>query len=38
MWVGGNNERPVVASPSRSVRRVMYALFFDSDEIVARKL
>ena len=35
MWVGENNERPVVARRSRSVRRVMYALFFDSDEIVA---
>ena len=36
MWVGENNERPVVARRSRSVRRVMYALFFDSDGIVAR--
>ena len=35
MWVGENNERPVVACRSRSVRRVMYALFFDSDGIVA---
>ena len=31
MWVGENNERPVVAHRSRSVRRVMYALFFDRD-------
>ena len=36
MWVGENNERPVVARRSRSVRRVMYAQFFDSDGIVAR--
>ena len=35
MWVGENNERPMVARRSRSVRRVMYALFFDSDGIVA---
>ena len=35
MWVGENNERPVVAHLSRSVRRVMYALFFDSNGIVA---
>ena len=35
MWVGENNERPVVARQSRNVRRVMYALFFDSDWIVA---
>ena len=35
MWLGENNERPVVARRSRSVRRVMYALFFDSDGIVA---
>ena len=35
MWVGENNDRPVVACWSRSVRRVMYALFFDSDGIVA---
>ena len=36
MWIGENNERPMVARRSRSVRRVMYALFFDSDGIVAR--
>ena len=36
MWVGENNERPVVAHRSRSVRRVMYTLFFDSDGIVTR--
>ena len=36
MWVGENNEHPVVARQSRSVRRVMYALFFDSNRIVAR--
>ena len=36
IWVGENNERPVVARQSRSARRVMYALFFDSDGIVAR--
>ena len=36
MWVGENNECPVVARRSRSVRRVMYALFFDSDRIEAR--
>ena len=36
MWVGENNERSVVACRSRSVRREMYALFFDSDGIVAR--
>ena len=35
MWVGENNERPVVAHQSRSVERVMYALFFDSNGIVA---
>ena len=35
IWVGENIERPV-ARRSRSVRRVMYALFFDSDGIVAR--
>ena len=33
IWVGEKNERPV---GSRSVRRVMYALFFHSDGIVAR--
>ena len=33
MWVGENNERPVVARGS--VRRVIYGLFFDSDGIVA---
>ena len=31
MWVGENNERLVVARRSRCVKRVMYALFFDSD-------
>ena len=36
MWVGENNECPVVARWSRSVRRVMYALVFDSNGIVAR--
>ena len=36
MLVGENKERPVVARRSRSVRRVMNALFFDSDGIVAR--
>ena len=36
VWVGENNERPLVARRSRSVRRVMYALFFDNDGIVAR--
>ena len=35
MWVGENNERPVVACRSRNVRRVMYALFSDSN---ARKV
>ena len=37
MWVGENNECTMVARQSRSVRRVMYmyALFFDSDGIVA---
>ena len=35
MWVGENNERPVIARRSWSVRRVLYALFFDSDGIVA---
>lgn len=36
MWVGENNARPVIARRNRSVRRVMYALFFDSDGIVAQ--
>ena len=36
MWVGENNDHPVVARRRRSVRRVMYALFFDRDGIVAR--
>ena len=36
MWVGENNECPIVARRSRSVRRVMYTLFFDSNGIVAR--
>ena len=36
MWVGENNECPMVARRSRSARRVMYALLFDSDGIVAR--
>ena len=35
MWISENNECPVVACRSRSVRRVMYALFFDSDGILA---
>ena len=35
MWVGENNERPVVARWSRSVRRVRYAPFFDNNRIVA---
>ena len=35
IWVGENNERPVVARRSRRVRRVMYALFFESDGIAA---
>ena len=36
MWVGENNETPVVARRSRSVRRVLYALSIDSDGLVAR--
>ena len=36
MWVGENNERPVVARQSRTARRIIYALFFDSDGIVPR--
>ena len=36
MWVGENNECPTVAHGSRSVRKVLYAMFFDSDGIVAR--
>ena len=36
MWVGENNERLMVARLSRSVRRVMYTLFFDSHGIVVR--
>ena len=35
MLIGENIERPVVARRSRCVRRVMYALFFDSDGILA---
>ena len=36
IWVGENNAYPMmVARLSRSVRRVMYALFFDSGGIVA---
>ena len=31
MWVGENNEHPMVAHRSRSVRRVIYAVFFDSN-------
>ena len=36
MWIGEDDERPKIARRSRTVRRVMYALFFDSDGIVAR--
>jgi hypothetical protein len=34
--VGESRYRPVVARCSRSVKRVMYALFFDIDGMVAR--
>lgn len=36
VWIGESDERPQIARRSRTVRRVMYALFFDSDGIVAR--
>jgi len=36
MWIGEVDERPKIARRSRTVRRVMYALFFDSDGRVAR--
>ena len=34
MWVGQNGERPQIARRSRSVRRVLYALFFDARGMV----
>ena len=30
VWIGGDGPRPQIARRSRSVRRVMYALFFDA--------
>jgi len=35
MWIGEDDERPKIARRSRTARRVMYALFFYSDGIVA---
>ena len=36
VWVCQNGERPQIAKRNKTSRRVMYALFFDCDGIVAR--
>ena len=36
VWTGENGARPQIARRSRSVKRVLYALFFDARGIVAR--
>ena len=36
VWVGENDERPKVARRSRTSKRIMYALFFDCQGMVAR--
>ena len=36
VWVGENGARPKIARRNKTSRRVMYALFFDCDGIVAR--
>ena len=36
VWIGENGARPQIARRSRSVKRVLYALFFDARGIVAR--
>ena len=36
VWIGENGVRPQIARRSRSVKRVLYALFFDARGIVAR--
>ena len=36
VWIGENGARPQSARRSRSVKRVLYALFFDARGIVAR--
>ena len=36
VWIGENGARPQIARRSKSVKRIMYALFFDARGIVAR--
>ena len=36
VWIGENGARPQIARRSRSVKRVLYALFFDARGNVAR--
>ena len=36
VWIGENGARPQIARRSRSVKRVIYALFFDARGIVAK--
>lgn len=36
VWVGQNDDRPQIARRNRTSKRIMYALFFDSQGIVAR--
>lgn len=36
MWIGENDGRPQVARRTRTNKRIMYALFFDSQGIVAK--
>ena len=36
VWIGENGARPQIARRFRSVKRVLYALFFDARGIVAR--
>ena len=36
VWIGENGARPHISRRSRSVKRVLYALFFDARGIVAR--
>ena len=36
VWIGENGARPQIPRRSRSVKRVLYALFFDARGIVAR--
>ena len=36
VWIGENGARPQIARRSKSVKRVLYALFFDVKGMVAR--